>query len=193
MSQGPDRRAEILARSAELFAKKGIAATTVREIGAAADVFPGSLYHWFRSKDAIVAALLIDFMAAIQDRFAQVERDCPDPVERVRRLITATLTMIADFPLPTRIYQYDRAYLRDHGLLGAVDVPARAVRGHWLRAIEQGVATGQFRTDVPAEVFYRSVRDTLWATTHWPARDRHSTEEFARLMAALFLDGFTAT
>jgi AcrR family transcriptional regulator len=49
-----DRRAVILARSAELFATRGVAATTVRDIGEAAGLLSGSLYHYFPSKDAIV-------------------------------------------------------------------------------------------------------------------------------------------
>lgn len=186
----PDRRALILARSAEMFAAKGIPATTVRDIGEAAGVFPGSLYHWFRSKDGIVRAILTEFMGAIQRRFEQVERTIDDPVARIDAYILATLEIIEHFPEATAMYQNDRQYLRDHGLLDEVDVPARAVRNHWMRAIKRGVSTGLFRRDIPAEFFYRTVRDTLWSTTHWPARRRHSTAEFAKLMSALFLDGY---
>lgn len=185
-----DRRALIVARSAEMFAARGISATTVRDIGQAAGVFPGSLYHWFGSKDGIVRAILTEFMAAIQQRFEQVERSIDDPVVRVEGYIGATLEIIAAFPEATAIYQNDRQYLRDHGLLDEVDVPARAMRNHWLRAIKRGVAAGSFRPDVPTEVFYRTVRDALWSTTHWPVRKQHSTEEFAKLMSTLLLEGY---
>ena len=190
MTTTPDRRVRILACSAELFATKGVGATTVREIGEAAGVFSGSLYHYFKSKNAIVAELLAGFMVDIETRFSHVDERAATPVDRVRGMIDETLAVIELHPYPTAIYQNDRNYLRDHGLLEPVDSASLGIRGHWLEAIREGVEQGVFRTDIPPEIFYRTVRDTLWSTTHWPDRARYSRAEFAELMATLFFDGF---
>ncbi len=186
----PERRAAILTVSGELFATKGIAATTVRDIGEAAGVLSGSLYHYFRSKDAIVAELLSGFMHDIHRRFSEAVIRSGTPLETVRGLVLATLETIEAQPYPTAIYQNDRQYLREHGLLAPVDANSREIRAFWLTAIDAGVADGTFRDDVPGEVFYRSLRDTLWATMHWPHRDGYDTHQFADLVARLFLDGF---
>ncbi|MDF1604729.1 TetR/AcrR family transcriptional regulator [Nocardioides sp. YIM 152315] len=191
MRRGAQKREEILALSAELFATKGIAATTVRDIGVAASVHSGSLYHHFSSKDVIVGEILGRFMADVQQRFQAAVDAAPTPADRVRGLIRETLRVIDAHPHATAMYQHDRQYLREHGLLEPVDDASRTVRGFWLGAIADGVADGTFRDDVPAEVFYRTVRDSLWATMHWPTRRHHDTEEFADVMAALFFDGFT--
>ena len=191
MGRGAQKREEILTLSAELFATKGIAATTVRDIGVAATVHSGSLYHHFRSKDVIVGEILGRFMADVQERYAAAVEAAETPSDRVRGLIRETLRVIDAHPHATAMYQKDRQYLREHGLLEPVDDASRAVRGFWLDAIADGVADGTFRDDVPAEVFYRTVRDTLWATMHWPARRHQDTEEFADVMSALFFDGFT--
>lgn len=189
-AQAPgDRRAAILACSAELFATRGVAATTVRDIGEAAGVLSGSLYHHFPSKDAIVGEVLSAFMEDIQHRFAEAARRAGTPEETVRRLVHETLAVIEEHPHPTAMYQNDRQYLRDRGLLEPVDSASRAVRSHWLEALEAGIADGTFRGDVPPEVFYRALRDTLWATMHWPNRKNFSTEEFADLLVDLFLHG----
>ena len=192
MGRGAQKREEILTLSAELFATKGIAATTVRDIGVAATVHSGSLYHHFRSKDVIVGEILGRFMADVQERYAAAVEAAETPSDRVRRLIRETLRVIDAPPYATAMYQHDRQYLREHGLLDPVDDASRAVRGFWLDAIADGVADGTFRDDVPPEVFYRTVRDTLWATMHWPNRRDHDVDEFAELMIALFFDGFTA-
>nr|WP_242484899.1 TetR/AcrR family transcriptional regulator [Rhodococcus sp. MS16] len=176
--------------SAELFAKKGVASTTVRDIGESAGVFSGSLYHYFKSKNAIVAELLRVFMADIQERFNQVERSADGPEAVLRGLIRETLIVIELHPHPTAIYQNERTYLRDNDLLQSVDGPSREVREHWLKAIAEGVEQGIFRKDIAPEIFYRSVRDTLWSTNHWPDRQKYTTEEFADLMITLFLSGF---
>lgn len=186
----PDRREKILESSAELFARKGVATTTVREIGDAAGVFSGSLYHYFKSKNAIVAELMHGFITDIQLRFDQVERTATGPEDVLRGLIRETLIVIELHPHPTAIYQNDRAYLRDNDLLQSVDGPSRQVREHWMKAIAEGVDQGIFRQDVAPEIFYRSVRDTLWSTTHWPDRQKYTTDEFADLMIMLFLSGF---
>lgn len=187
----PERRTQIMSVSAELFAGRGIAATTVRDIGDAAGVLSGSLYHYFRSKDSIVAEVLGGFMDDIHARFSQVVAGSESPVETVRGLVHATLLTIEQHPHPTAIYQNDRQYLREHGLLDPVDAKSREIRGFWMAAITAGIAEGTFRDDVPAEVFYRSLRDTLWATMHWPNRERYDTTEFGDLVSTLFLDGFT--
>ncbi|ASR36281.1 TetR family transcriptional regulator [Prauserella marina] len=192
MGPGPDRREQIVTVSATLFATKGIAATTVREIGETAGVFSGSLYHYFPAKNAIVAEILRRYLDDIHTRFAAVTARTHTPEATVRGLITETLTVIELHPNPTAIYQNDRTYLRDNGLLEPVDRSSRSVREYWLAAIREGVADGSLRADVPAEIFYRSVRDSLWATMHWPIRAEHSKEEFAELLITLFFNGFAA-
>ena len=189
---GRDRRDAILKHAAELFATQGIRATTVREIGELADVHAGSLYHWFPSKDAVVAELLAGYMANIHQRFTGVVDSANTPLEAIEGFIDATLAVIEEHPLPTAIYQQDRNYLRTKGLLTSVDDSSRAVRNYWLAALEEGVADGTFRADVPTETFYRALRDALWASRHWPVRERHTREEFRDQMVRIFLHGFLA-
>lgn len=186
----PDRRAQILDSSAELFARKGVAGTTVRDIGEAAGVFSGSLYHYFKSKNAIVAELLADLMGDIAARFELIEATASSPVEIIRGLIRETLTVIELHPYATAIYQNDRNYLREHELLEPVDRASRGIREHWLEAIKRGTEEGAFRVDIAPEIFYRTVRDTLWSTTHWPDRKQYTLAEFSELMATLFFSGF---
>ncbi|NLU83491.1 helix-turn-helix transcriptional regulator [Rhodococcus sp. HNM0569] len=176
--------------AAELFAEKGVGATSVREIGERAGVFSGSLYHYFRSKDALVQEILAGYMSDIHRRFGEVVERSRSPRETIRGLIRQTLLVIDSHPHPTAIYQHDRQYLREHGLLDAVDTASREVRSYWIDALHAGVADGTFRSDLPVEIFYRAVRDSLWATMHWPGRDDYSTDDFAELLTTLFFDGF---
>lgn len=188
-----DRRTEIRDVAAELFATRGIGSTTVREIGDRAGVLSGSLYHYFESKNAIVAEILEDYMIDIDQRFGAAATGARNPVEVVRGLISATLAVIEDHPHPTTIYRQNRTYLREHGLLDAVDDSSRRMRRYWIGAIEAGVASGDFRDDIPAETFYRTVRDALWSSPHWPNRKLFSRAEFTEQMCRLFLSGFLTT
>jgi AcrR family transcriptional regulator len=51
------RRHEIISAAAEVFAEKGYAATTTREIADAADMAEGTLYNYFESKHEILLAV----------------------------------------------------------------------------------------------------------------------------------------
>ena len=54
--RGRASRERIVERAAELFAERGIAATTVDEVLAAAGAGKGQFYHYFRSRDELAAA-----------------------------------------------------------------------------------------------------------------------------------------
>src|SRR3984885_16216830 len=91
MNEPQDRRGVILASAAELFARKGISATTVREIADAVGMLSGSLYHHFESKDAIVGEILTGYLRAIQDRYAAVLASGKSPAERLHDLVLTSL------------------------------------------------------------------------------------------------------
>jgi AcrR family transcriptional regulator len=55
------RRAEILARAAQLFASSGSAGTSLKDVADACGILPGSLYHHFESKEAILLELMVRY------------------------------------------------------------------------------------------------------------------------------------
>jgi AcrR family transcriptional regulator len=59
------RRGEILETAAALFASSGYVSTSLKEIADACGILPGSLYHHFESKEAIVIELLTRYQAEL--------------------------------------------------------------------------------------------------------------------------------
>ena len=57
MSTDGERREQILETAASLLASSGIR-TSLKEIGDACGILPGSLYHHFESKDALIIELV---------------------------------------------------------------------------------------------------------------------------------------
>jgi TetR/AcrR family transcriptional regulator len=74
---------EILFQAARLFGRQGVAATTTRQIAAAAGLRQPSLFHWFPTKDAIVEALLESSIGAT---LAYAERVAREPQPAALRL-----------------------------------------------------------------------------------------------------------
>jgi len=69
-ARSPDRRAEILDTAKRLFAERGFHATSMRDLCAALGMSAGNLYHWFPSKQAIIAAFVEADSAETAARFA---------------------------------------------------------------------------------------------------------------------------
>ena len=185
-----DRRDVILERAADLFAKHGVAATTVREIAEAVGILSGSLYHHFASKEAIVDAIVSSFMDDLVRRYDAVLAADGDPASRLRGLVHASIATSADHPHATEIYQNDARYLQAADGLSVIRDSARAVRAAWIQVLEEGVATGVFRSDVPVKVIYPLLRDGLWITARWfvPSRS-YGHAQLAADYVKVFVEG----
>jgi AcrR family transcriptional regulator len=193
MNEPQDRRGVILASAAELFARKGVGVTTVREIADAVGLLSGSLYHHFESKDAIVAEILAGYLRAIKDHYAAVLASGKGPAESLHDLVLASLQVAGDQPAATTIYQNERAYLRERERFAGVLADAADIQRTWLLVIEKGVAEGSFRADIAPRVFYRLIRDAVWLSARWhhPAGE-YPTSQLADDITAVFLEGFSA-
>ncbi|MBL7497154.1 TetR/AcrR family transcriptional regulator [Frankia sp. CNm7] len=66
MSNDGARRAEILDAAATLFASTGVR-TTLKDVADACGILPGSLYHHFESKEAIIVELVRRYQTALDD------------------------------------------------------------------------------------------------------------------------------
>jgi AcrR family transcriptional regulator len=161
------RRAEIVAIAGELFAARGYANTTVREIADASGILSGSLYHHFDSKESMIEALLRDFLDRIARDYDAVTSRDTGPVATLRALVhvafgalatdhAAAAVMLNEYNL---LVQYPRfAFLRD-----AVEATERL----WVGVLDTGMRAGDFREDVPADAVYRFLRDAIWVSVRW--------------------------
>ena len=191
MKEPQDRRAGILACAAELFARKGVGATTVREIASGVGLLSGSLYHHFESKDAIVAEILTGYLRVIQDHYAAVLASGKGPAESLHNLVLASLQVASEQPDATTIYQNERPYLRERERFAGVLAGAADIQRTWLLVIEKGVADGSFRADIAPRVFYRLIRDAVWLSARWHRPGgKYTTEKLADDVTSIFLNGF---
>jgi AcrR family transcriptional regulator len=66
-------RERIIRAAAKLFAKKGYENATTRDIATKAGIATGTLFNYFESKEAIVAALISDALAQAQEEIEEGE------------------------------------------------------------------------------------------------------------------------
>jgi TetR/AcrR family transcriptional regulator, cholesterol catabolism regulator len=191
MSREPgDRHDQILAVAAELFARKGVAATTVREIADEVGILSGSLYHHFDSKEAMVDEILSPYLKDLGDACQSVIARPADPRGKLRALVAACLSVVEAHPHATEIYQSDVNYLSQFDRFGYLAAAAAQVRQGWLEVLNDGVAQGAFRADIEPRVVYRLMRDAIWPSVRWFRPDHgYPLSRLAEECTALFLDG----
>lgn len=80
-SQGTDRRDQLLAVAAEMFAERGFGATRISDIARAAGVAKGLLYWYFPSKEAVLAAVSDDVVQELRSLQAAAMADVDDLLE----------------------------------------------------------------------------------------------------------------
>jgi AcrR family transcriptional regulator len=184
------RRAEIVAIAGELFAARGYANTTVREIADAAGILSGSLYHHFDSKESMIEALLRDFLDRIGSEYRAVLARDADPVATLRALVHAAFGALATHHAAVAVmlneYNVLVAYPRFAFLRDAVE----DTECMWVGVLEAGMRSGAFRPQVPAPAVYRFLRDAIWVSVRWyrpdgPQRPDEVAEDYLHVL----LDG----
>jgi AcrR family transcriptional regulator len=191
MTDPQDRREQIVAVSAELFARKGIRSTTVREIADAVGILSGSLYHYFDSKDEIVKEILLGFLGSLRSRYAAVLDADLDPAQTLRAVVLTSLQLATEQPDATALYQNELQYLRESPRFKEIRSTAADVQRVWLEIIERGVAKGVFRADIDPRLFHRLIRDAVWLSGRGRRGDGgYDTGQLAEAISVIFLDGY---
>ena len=82
-----NRRDQILATAAELFAQRGFHGVSVVELGKACGISGPALYRHFESKQAMLAEMLVSISEELLDVGRQRVTESDDPHEAVRALV----------------------------------------------------------------------------------------------------------
>jgi TetR/AcrR family transcriptional regulator, cholesterol catabolism regulator len=188
-----ERRAEVLAAAAELFASRGYAATTVREVAEAAGMLGGSLYYHFDSKESMVDEILSGFLTDMWADYDRVTSAGLGPADTFRELINSSFRSLDRHRPAVVIYQKESQHLGQSPRFSYLTDSQRKFREMWLKVLDTGVLEGVFRADLDTGLVYRFIRDTVWLAAGWYSRDgRLSAEEISRQYIAMVLTGILA-
>ena len=87
---GPDRgkRERLVAAARRVLYEEGVEKSTLADIAAAADVPLGNVYYYFKTKDALVSAVIDDYRQTFGELSAQLSRG-EEPADRLKALLEA--------------------------------------------------------------------------------------------------------
>ncbi|PTR24777.1 TetR family transcriptional regulator [Rhodococcus sp. OK519] len=187
------RREEIVACAARLFSSRGVGATTVRDIADEVGLHSGSLYHYFSSKDELVAEILAAFLDDLTCSYAAEIRRFVAAPEQLRDLIHVSLRVAVRHPHASEIYDKEFASLPSVPGYEHIAARVREAQDVWARILAKGVAERQFRPDFASVQLQRLLREIVWTATRW---HRDSLDDdylmLSTTLVGLFVDGITA-
>ncbi|MER7505419.1 TetR/AcrR family transcriptional regulator [Nonomuraea pusilla] len=191
-SSGPasERRDHLVKLAAELFARKGFQATTVREIADEAGILSGSLYHHFDSKETIVDEVLSTFLDDLIARYRAALDSGKDARDVLTDMVRIGFGTLEPHRAAITVMQNDWNYLRQFERFNYLVKAEEEVEQIWVTQIKAGQAAGLFRPDVDPKLTYRMIRDTIWVAVRWfRPNGRLNTNALADHYITVLFDG----
>jgi len=102
-SKGEKTRSDIVNSAKALFYERGYDGTSFTDIVSAAGVFRGNIYHYFKSKDDILGAVIAQHLDDYRALLAGWEAASPDPRDRLAAfadMVAAQAPALARFGCP---------------------------------------------------------------------------------------------
>ena len=141
------RRPEILEAAMDVFAARGFAAARLDEVAKRAGVTKGTLYLYFKNKEALFKALVQE---QLLPRLAIADEHARHHTGPVATLLLDVINGIADAVIGTRIGLIPKLVIADAGNFPELarfyvdEVVARGM-GIFGRILERGIVQGEFR------------------------------------------------
>ena len=108
-----DQSALILARAAELFARRGFSAASMNDVAAACAVGKATLYHYFADKRSLLARIALTHVQRLEALVAEVKRQRLAPDVELRMLIERFMAAYAGAQHEHRVLTEDVKFLGD--------------------------------------------------------------------------------
>jgi AcrR family transcriptional regulator len=174
------RRQDVLERAAELFAAKGFHGTSITDIAASTPLKKASLYHYFPSKQRILADILDSGINSLLEEAAEAAK-LADPVERISALLAAHLTNFRRKLSQVIVFLLERNALDDDAAASYLE-RRQAYDALYIDTIREGQRLGLFRDDDPVVLAYAVLGMVNWMVQWYDPNGRLSLGEITGIM-----------
>ena len=149
-----EKRAGILQAASQVFARKGYEATALEEVARKAGLAKGTLYLYFKDKEALYLQTVLYVLESLQADLLQRVEHQPQGVEKLHAFACCqlaffarnrdTLRLFADLFTPGLASLHKR-------LIGMMQEKRALLIGYLSRLVDEGKRQGQIRSDLESE------------------------------------------
>jgi TetR/AcrR family transcriptional regulator, cholesterol catabolism regulator len=185
------RRTEIVAISAQLFADRGYKGTTIRDIAERADILSGSLYHHFESKESIIDEIICGYWTDLFEKYEKVLSTEASGSAQIREMVGLSIRMLERHGAAIRILLNDYPYVAE--ALPYVEDLMAVLERVWTDMLTAGIERGDLRPDLDVVLVYRTIMSAISGTGRWfDPSGPISIDQVTTAMQELLLDGIAA-
>ncbi|OBI88825.1 TetR/AcrR family transcriptional regulator [Mycobacterium asiaticum] len=189
------RRTEILETAATLIASSGLR-TSLQEIADAAGILPGSLYHHFESKEAILVELIHRYQADLAriGQSAQAKLDEPDsrpPAEQIIELGSAIANCAVRHRAALQMSFYEGPSA-DPELMKLTQQRPVAILEAMLQTLRAARWSGYIKADIDLPTLADRICQTMLQVGLDVIRHNSSPDQVAALMCRIILQGLAS-
>jgi len=190
------RRAEILEAAASLIASSGLR-TSLQEIADAAGILPGSLYHHFESKEAILIELIRGYHADLDriGKIAQQRLEEPDSrsiFERIVELGSAIANCAVRHRAALQLSFHEPPTNANQELVELAQRPPRAAQNAMLAALRVGRRKGYIRPEIDLPTLADRICQTMLHVGLDVIRHDAHADQVAALLCRILLQGLAS-
>ena len=189
------RRDEILQTAASLIASSGLR-TSLQEIADAAGILPGSLYHHFDSKEAILVELIRRYQDDL-DRIGQAalarldEPDPRPPSEKIIDLGSAIANCAVRHGAALQMSFYEGPS-SDPELMKLTRQQPTAIQEAMLQTLRAGRWSGYIKPDIDLPTLADRICQTMFQVGLNVMRHNSSADQVAELLCRIILQGLAS-
>lgn len=182
------RRADIVAHAARLYAKHGFLGASVADLAMACDVSKSAIYHYYTSKEDILYDVMISHVRALEEAADAAMGSSAPAVEKLRALARRFMALYVDAADRHKVLLNDLDHLPKARRAEIVAVQRgliEAVRG-LLVEIAPGLRKKSGESFAAAMLFFGAIN---WTHTWFDAKGAVSAEALADMAVDVTLGG----
>lgn len=187
------KRAEIITAAAEVFREKGYQATTLNDVAARLGTDRASLYYYVADKQELFHEAVKGVLEKNLSRAEEVHGSDLPPIEKLGALVATILESYeANYPHMFVYIQEDMAQIAKDESKWATDMlnQTRRMERIFRTVIEDAVANGDFRDDVPPVVATYALFGMMNWTHRWFEPGKHeAAADVAASFTSIFSEG----
>ncbi|AMX85267.1 TetR family transcriptional regulator [Geobacillus subterraneus] len=177
----------------ELFERKGFKETSVQEIVEAVGATKGAFYYYYKSKEELLRDICISYIEDLLDQQTRLlqepEKSC---TEKLHAIVYMVIRNIRTRKKSARIFFREMRHLADDHLEEILG-KRRAFRKQYEQLIQEGVACGEFKPSLHAEMItFGLLGITNWSYYWFQPGKGVSEEELTDIYVDLILNGIRA-
>jgi TetR/AcrR family fatty acid metabolism transcriptional regulator len=188
----PDKPQQIVEAAIRVFARNGYYNSRVSDIAREAGIASGTIYLYFRTKEEILVTLFREKMAAFVAHLRREIAGESDAEVKIRRLVELHFTVLEQSPALAEVVQVELR--QGHKFFRGASAHEVSAYFELIGSVlEEGVASGHFRADVPVKVATKVLFGAMdQMATSWVLGKRgYRLVDAADAVATIFLKGVT--